>query len=481
MLKERRRIMKALNSLIITTLMLSSTVQADNVILDDLIVDGSACIGFDCVDGESFGFETLRLKENNLNIHFQDTSSSASFPANDWRIMINDSSNGGGNYMAIQDATAGVQIFRVDAGAPANSLRVDSQGDLGIGTANPVVNIHTADGDTPTLRLEQDGSSGFTPQSWDMAGNETNFFIRDVTNGSTLPFRIRPGAPTSALDIAGSGNVGIGTGSPSQALHVRRTDGTAQMLVEEVNSGVSARTLLELKNNGNTKLSINNTDANVAWAFANDGNGLRISRQSSGAVEFDLSNNGNLTLQSDSSNANTKLTLDNSNTGVAWAIGNNGDSLRLSRQSSGVVEFDLSNAGNLTIQGNLTELSSRTQKHNIVAMNISQILGKVLTLPISEWSYKDSKEGVRHIGPMAEDFYQTFGLGKSPEGIATIDTSGVALAAIQGLKAEKDNELATLKAEKDAQILALKTEQATLKSELLELRQMIHNLKIKTL
>ena len=29
-------------------------VQADQVILDDLIVDGSACIGFDCVNGESF-------------------------------------------------------------------------------------------------------------------------------------------------------------------------------------------------------------------------------------------------------------------------------------------------------------------------------------------------------------------------------------------------------------------------------------------
>ena len=62
-------------------------VAADNVIRDDLIVDGSACVGFDCVNGESFGFDTMRLKENNLRLHFQDTSSSASFPSNDWRIM----------------------------------------------------------------------------------------------------------------------------------------------------------------------------------------------------------------------------------------------------------------------------------------------------------------------------------------------------------------------------------------------------------
>ena len=35
------------------------TFTRDQVILDDLIVDGSACIGFDCVNGESFGFDTI--------------------------------------------------------------------------------------------------------------------------------------------------------------------------------------------------------------------------------------------------------------------------------------------------------------------------------------------------------------------------------------------------------------------------------------
>ena len=69
--------------------------RRDQVILDDLIVDGSACIGFDCVNGESFGFDTIRIKENNLRIRAQDTSSSASFPRNDWQITFNDSANGG--------------------------------------------------------------------------------------------------------------------------------------------------------------------------------------------------------------------------------------------------------------------------------------------------------------------------------------------------------------------------------------------------
>ncbi len=49
----------------------------DQVIADDLIVQGSTCVGFDCVNGESFGFDTIRLKENNTRINFDDTSATA--------------------------------------------------------------------------------------------------------------------------------------------------------------------------------------------------------------------------------------------------------------------------------------------------------------------------------------------------------------------------------------------------------------------
>ncbi len=198
-----------------------STVTAAQVFVTDVVVQGSLCTGFDCVNGESFGFDTLRLKENNLRIHFQDTSVSASFPSNDWRLLANDTGNGGGNFFAIEDSTAGRQIFRVDAGAPANSLRVDSAGDVGVGNSNPIVELHVTDGDSPTLRLEQNGSSGFTAQSFDIVSNEANFFIRDVTNGSQLPFRIKPGADTDSLFIAADNNIGMGTDSPQANLDIK--------------------------------------------------------------------------------------------------------------------------------------------------------------------------------------------------------------------------------------------------------------------
>lgn len=212
--------------------------EDDQVFIDDVIVDGSICVGQDCVNGENFGFDTQRIKENNLRIHFDDTSSSASFPSNDWRIAINDSSNGGANYFAIQDATAGTTPMTIKAGAGNNALYVSSSGgNVGMGTASPVVELHVTDGDSPTMRLEQSGASGWTPQTWDIAGNETNFFVRDVTNGSKLPFKIRPGAATNSLYIDAEGDIGLGTANPgNNALQVESGD----VYVKNGNLGINA-------------------------------------------------------------------------------------------------------------------------------------------------------------------------------------------------------------------------------------------------
>jgi hypothetical protein len=192
---------------------------------DDVIIQGSLCVGLDCVSGEVFGFDTIRLKENNDRIQFDDTSTAAGFPTNNWQIRANSSASGGESFLGFVDQGAtgnsetGTVVFQVTAGAPANSLKVSSTGKVGLRTATPVLDLHITTGDTPAHRLEQTNQSGFTAQTWDIAGNEANFFVRDVTGGSRLPFRIRPGAPTSSIDIAADGNVGIGTASPATKLH----------------------------------------------------------------------------------------------------------------------------------------------------------------------------------------------------------------------------------------------------------------------
>jgi hypothetical protein len=93
------------------------------------------------------------------------------------------------------------------------------------------------DGNTPGLRLEQDSSSGFQAQTWDVAGNEANFFVRSASTGSQLSFRIRPGAPTSSIDIASTGDVGIGTAAPGNPLHVSRNTSSFLAALNLQNAG----------------------------------------------------------------------------------------------------------------------------------------------------------------------------------------------------------------------------------------------------
>jgi hypothetical protein len=204
-------------------LVLAASVPAGVALAQDLNVNGSLCVGLDCPPSGGFGFDTIVLRENNLRIFFDDTSVSAGFPANKWRITINDSASGGANFFSVDDATANRSIFKVTAGAPANSLFVASSGNVGLGTAAPGLDLSISTTDTPAIRLEQTAAGGFTAQTWDIGGNEANFFVRDLTGGSRLPFRIRPGAPTSSVDIAASGNVGVGLASPGARVDIKAT------------------------------------------------------------------------------------------------------------------------------------------------------------------------------------------------------------------------------------------------------------------
>ncbi|KAA6185350.1 hypothetical protein F2Q65_08700 [Thiohalocapsa marina] len=160
-----------------------ASVNADIVHSDDVIIQYSNCTGTDCVSGEVFGADTIRLKENNLRIHFLDTSSSSAFPNNDWRIVINDSINGGRNYFAVEDATAENLPFTIKAGAGANALLIDEGGKIGIGTDSPTTTLHVVSGNTPTLRLDQDGSQGFTPGAWNLSATESVFSVREDNSG----------------------------------------------------------------------------------------------------------------------------------------------------------------------------------------------------------------------------------------------------------------------------------------------------------
>jgi hypothetical protein len=86
--------------------------------------------------------------------------------------------------------------------------------------------------------------------------------------------------------------------------------------------------------------------------------------------------------------------------------------------------------------GSWASISDRNLKANVRAVNADEVLERVAALPISTWNYTSQGASIRHMGPMAQDFYAAFGVGDDDTHITTVDADGVALAAIQGLYAE---------------------------------------------
>jgi hypothetical protein len=179
-----------------------------------------------------------------------------------------------------------------------------------------------------------------------------------------------------ALYIDESGSIGIGTEAPTEQLHI-----------------IGGAT-------GELKMRLEQSDTN-AWAYsvvAADGFGktdvFRISKQGSGGPELEVSRKND---------------------------------------AGGVPTLEVFGSIKAT---NVVFSSSRDSKTDFKALDTSEILHRVATLPITQWRFKDDESARVHIGPMAEDFTQTFQLDGPDNSISVADSNGIALAAIQGLMHE---------------------------------------------
>lgn len=230
--------------------------------------------------------------------------------------------------------------------------------------------------------------------------------------GSSYAVRFYQDAPSSSLIVRNPG-VGMGTANPEATLHIRKSLSNAQVRVEDAQNTTAVKTLLNLICESCTpgfRLHKVSPD-NQAWFFR-------------------MLQNGNFSVDDPST-----LTK----------------------------EAEFRSGGNLVIGGTLTESSSRTVKKNIIEVDNVAVLNKLDDLRINHWTYIHETDGVRHMGPMAEDFHAAFKLGDTDKGIASVDTSGVALAAIKGLHNK-------LKA-KESRVEALEQQVNEMKQEFAQLRQ----------
>ncbi len=207
-------------------------------------------------------------------------------------------------------------------------------------------------------------------------------------------------SPPNSLVVDDTGKVGIGTATPVAKLNVSG------------NSAISE----------DVQVLVHNTDTSNPGVAKT----LFVIKNDNGPAKFSMFPN---------------------TTGDVWAFNALANEFRISKQGTGVREMTITDSGQVIVSGTVVHGSSRTIKHDIVNVDTQEILNKVLDLPITKWTYNRDVGGIQHLGPMAEDFYQAFGLGNTDKGIAFNDTSGVALAAIKGLHEivkEKDARIAEM-------------------------------------
>ena len=280
-----------------------------------------------------------------------------------------------------------VPVLGIEEDARQHSLAIDEDGRIGLGTITPEAGLHLVNtdlGNGARMLFERGGND------WVTGPYSSNRFIISK-DGSSSPsnqvFRIYNTAEASNL-VLRNGHVGVGTASPNQSLHVRRTDGSAQVLVEERASGNA--TLFRLISQGAVRFRMDANDGDDSWDFRTTfgGNAFSISNVATGSAEMVVRRGGD-------------------------------------------AEF----AGDVTANGVLLT-STREAKTDFAPLDVNDVLNRLSKLEISQWRYKHESEDTVHFGPVAEEFHEIFGLSNGTH-LNVIDTNGITFAAIQALNEQK--------------------------------------------
>ncbi len=324
-----------------------------------------------------------------------------------------------------------------DFATSTRGISVDAVNRVGIGTVAPVMPLQVGDqglpGSVGMIRLGSRGATGSAFRSFDLGvvnggadttGSNYSFVIADTIRGATVPdFMIR----------YDSGNVGIGTNTPTERLTV----------------------------NGSAQINTGTLSVPTRLAFGPVGN-LGASAESTDAMYFQRVNPA-------SNSSDLRLYIgDDPNAGAGadafsiWVT--NGT------PSSGTERFRFTSDGNAfkTGGGSWTALSDPRAKHDIAPLHGT--LDKLLTLRGYSFLYNDDRIATGQARPgtqfglMADEVARVF-----PDWVST-DASGTRYVTERATTALMVEALRDLRAEKDRQIDDLKADAAKREAENADLK-----------
>jgi len=353
-------------------------------------------------------------------------------------IATGDSGIGTAGDLLIAPRTdVGTSVRFITGTTPAERMRIDSSGNVGIGTSSPAYKLDsrvtTSASVVSAINLDASGNSNGDGSAitFSRAGNAVSVVARisavkaEVSNNETdLVFsNWAAGVLTEKMRVVGAtGNVGIGTVSPGVKLDV--VGGT-------IRSSISGGTPIFYLSNGTTQHSIQNNSGSLA--FYNDG-----------TRRMDIDSSGNLLIGSTTNTTVSNLIL----TGATrWAVGtqSGGNIFYIVRDSDGV--------GQYMVQGSTSWTATSDERLKDIIEPITNAASKVSTLRAVIGKFKKDAEGTRRSFLIAQDVKAVLPEAVTVQedefgtlGIQYTEVIPLLVAAIKELKTENDS----LKARLDA-------------------------------
>jgi hypothetical protein len=211
---------------------------------------------------------------------------------------------------------------RANGANPVERMRIDSSGNVGIGTSSPAELLHVHEDSTGVARMRLSNTEGYLEIG-------TNNQVSNL-DSETHTFRNEAGS-TEYMRIDSSGQVGIGTSSPADKAHVNGGN------VQIQNSNAS----LILTDSGNS---------NYKWLLQSISSGLRFYNSSGSSEAMRIDSSGNVGIGTSTVHADLHLGAASPHIDIGPSTGNRG---KVGFDSNNVYIGSTSGTGEIHFKNNI--------------------------------------------------------------------------------------------------------------------------------